>query len=463
MLSTGKQLGRYRIHSEIGSGGMGEVLLAEDTELERLVALKVLPLAVASNTERVRRFVQEAKAASALNHPNILTIYEIGQIDGSRFIASEFIKGETLRERLKPDKSVSYSQILDITIQIASALQAAHQANIIHRDIKPENIMLREDGLVKVLDFGLAKLTEEKFPLNKSEALTLAQVNTQAGTILGTVGYMSPEQARGKPVDERTDIWGLGVVLYEMLTRRKPFEGETTSDVLAAILTGEPKSLRSCNPEIPAEFERIIHKTLAKDKEKRYQTAGHLLEELKEFKQNLDFKSNLDRTNLANKQTKTKTRILEVDTDKTINISTNSIKGIPTNESPFIESTNKSKFLHKSRYSLLLVFGLIGISLFVYFLIQTTSVNPPKPEAVKFFNNGTEALRDGTYFKASKMLEDAIRIDPDFFNAHAALAEAWMELDYFGRAQSEMLKVNELQRKRQTFLSPFFQTKILIT
>ncbi len=442
---------------------MGEVLLAEDTELERLVALKVLPLDVADNTERIRRFVQEAKAASALNHPNILTIYEIGQMDGSRFIASEFIKGETLRERLKPDKSLSYSQILDIAIQVASALQAAHQANIIHRDIKPENIMLREDGLVKVLDFGLAKLTEEKFTLNKSEALTVAQVNTQAGTILGTVGYMSPEQARGKPVDERTDVWGLGVVLYEMLTKRKPFEGETTSDVLAAILTGEPKSLRSYNPEIPVEFERIIYKTLSKDKEKRYQTSKHLLDDLNEFKQELNFKSKLDHRNSANEQAETKTQILEVNTDKTINVTTNPIKVIPTDNPPFIESANKAKVSHNSRYTLFVVLSLIGISLFVYFLIRAASVKPPKTEAVKLFNIGAEALRDGTYFKASKMFEDAIRIDYDFSNAHAALAETWVELDYFGLAQGEMLKVNELERKSKHSSLPFIKLKIHFT
>jgi tetratricopeptide (TPR) repeat protein len=270
---------------------------------------------------------------------------------------------------------------------------------------------------------------------------------------------MAPEQARGKPVDARTDIWGLGVVFYEMLTRRKPFEGETTSDVMAAILTSEPKPLKSHKPEIPAEFENIIHKTLAKDKDERYQSAKYLLDELKEYKQELDFKSKLDHHNSANKQADTKTQNFEVHTGKTVNVFTNSIKDLPTAGSPFVESANKSFILRNPRNALLSLLVLIGISLFVYFLIYSASVKSPKPEAVKLFNNGTDALRDGTYFKASKMLEDAVSIDPYFSHAHAALAEAWMELDYFGRAQSEMLKVNELERQRQTFLSRFFQNE----
>ena len=225
---------------------MGEVFLAVDTELERFVALKVLPADVSDDRERIRRFAQEAKAASALNHPNILTIHEIGLVKGTRFIVSEFIKGKTLRDKLKSE-SLNLSETIEIAIQITSALHTAHSSQIIHRDIKPENIMIREDNLVKVLDFGLAKLTVQSPEEFNSASPTYEQVKTKSGMVLGTVGYMSPEQARGKTVDHRTDIFSLGVVLYEILTRMPPFTGETNSDVIAAILMKEPQNPRSIN------------------------------------------------------------------------------------------------------------------------------------------------------------------------------------------------------------------------
>ncbi|MBA2526831.1 MAG: serine/threonine protein kinase [Pyrinomonadaceae bacterium] len=210
----GAIISHYRVLSRIGAGGMGEVYLAQDTTLERTVALKILPADVAASEQRMGRFIQEAKTASALNHPNIITIYQIGQAESLLFIATEFIEGETLRERLK-DTSLTILEALDVAIQIASALVAAHQAGIVHRDIKPENIMLRGDGILKVLDFGLAKLTGAWQSEANSEAATM--VETLPGTILGTIVYMSPEQARGKEVDERTDIWSSGVLLYEMV------------------------------------------------------------------------------------------------------------------------------------------------------------------------------------------------------------------------------------------------------
>ncbi|HSE24333.1 MAG TPA: serine/threonine-protein kinase [Pyrinomonadaceae bacterium] len=212
-IQPGSKLGRYEIRSHIGAGGMGDVYLARDTELDRSVALKVLPPSVAADQQRMRRFVQEAKAASSLNHQNIITIYEIGETDSTRFIATEFVDGITLRQQLRRGR-LSVSEILNIAIQIASGLAAAHEAGIIHRDIKPENVMLRNrDGFVKLLDFGLVKLTEVSTTTTDTEAPTRALVNTDAGTVMGTVTYMSPEQARGKSVDERTDIWSLGVIL----------------------------------------------------------------------------------------------------------------------------------------------------------------------------------------------------------------------------------------------------------
>jgi serine/threonine protein kinase len=216
MISVGDHIGRYKVLNSIGVGGMGEVFLAVDIELGRFVALKVLPSEVSNDKERIRRFILEAKAASALNHPNILTIHETRSINGTRFIVSEFIKGKTLRDKLKSE-SFSISETVEIAIQIASALHSAHSSQIIHRDIKPENIMIREDNLLKVLDFGLAKLTVNEPKDFDSESPTFEQVKTISGLVLGTVGYMSPEQARGKTVDHRTDIFSLGVVLYELL------------------------------------------------------------------------------------------------------------------------------------------------------------------------------------------------------------------------------------------------------
>src|SRR5436853_217781 len=234
-ITAGTKLGRYEIRSKIGAGGMGEVYLAQDTKLDRKVALKILPADVAAHPDRMKRFVQEAKAASGLNHPNIITIHEIDQTDSGHFIATEFIDGETLRQRMR-DAPMKLGAVLDVAAQIASALSAAHTAGIVHRDIKPENIMLRRDGIVKVLDFGLAKLTERLTPDSAdAEAATKALVQTEPGVVMGTAIYMSPEQARGLTVDVRTDIFSLGAVLYEMVAGCLPFEGSTSSEVVASI------------------------------------------------------------------------------------------------------------------------------------------------------------------------------------------------------------------------------------
>jgi serine/threonine protein kinase len=217
-INAGTKLGRYEIRSQLGEGGMGEVYLAQDTKLDRKVALKILPTDVASHRDRMSRFVQEAKAASALNHPNILTIYEIEQIDSVNFIATEFIDGETLRQRIR-SVPLKLRDVLDVAAQIASALSAADAAGIVHRDIKPENVMRRRDGIVKVLDFGLAKLSEKiDTGAVDTEAATKALVQTEPGVVMGTAAYMSPEQAKGTHVDARTDLWSLGAVLYEMIT-----------------------------------------------------------------------------------------------------------------------------------------------------------------------------------------------------------------------------------------------------
>jgi serine/threonine protein kinase len=278
-------ISHYHILRKIGQGGMGEVYLAEDTRLNRKVALKILPSEFTQDKDRVRRFEREARAVSGLNHPNILTIYDIGQFDSSSFIASEFIDGQTLRQPMSESK-LSLQEIFTIGIQIVEALDAAHQAGVIHRDIKPENIMLRKDGYVKVLDFGLAKLAEKQNTAGISD-LDTRTAQTQAGIVMGTVRYMSPEQARGLRVDARSDIFSLGIVLYELITGKRPFDGATSTDILAEILGENPPAITTFG-DFPEELNWIITKTLAKEPEERYQTAKELLTDLKRIRKRFD-------------------------------------------------------------------------------------------------------------------------------------------------------------------------------
>ncbi|MGB7922289.1 MAG: protein kinase [Pyrinomonadaceae bacterium] len=291
--AAGTLLGRYEIRSSLGAGGMGEVYLAQDTRLNRPVALKLLTADLTRYEDRLRRFEQEARAASALNHPNILTIYEIGHAEAGHFIATEFIDGMTLRERIARTE-VRALEALDIAIQVSAALAAAHAAGIVHRDIKPENIMVRRDGYVKVLDFGLVKLTERQ--AIDSEAPTISPVNTDPKAIMGTVNYMSPEQARGLEVDARTDIWSMGVVLYEMVAGRVPFEGATTGDMIVSILDREPLPLSRYCVEAQTELDWIVKKALSKDREERYQTIKDFAIDLRRLKQELEFRSKLERS-----------------------------------------------------------------------------------------------------------------------------------------------------------------------
>ena len=291
-LSVGQRIGHYKILSLLGSGGMGEVYLAQDSKLGRKVALKLLPASFTRDHDRVRRFEQEARAASALNHPNILTIFDIEEIEGVHFIATEYIEGKTLREHTA-DRKLELSEALDLAIQVASALSAAHQAGIVHRDVKPENIMLRPDGYVKVLDFGLAKLTDRRMGNSDTESRAFRAVKTDTGVVMGTARYMSPEQARGLPLDVRTDIFSLGVVLYEMATAHLPFEGDTASHVIVSILEKEPPPISNYYSEAPAELQRIISKALCKAKEERYQVVKDLLIDLKNLKQNLESGANV--------------------------------------------------------------------------------------------------------------------------------------------------------------------------
>src|SRR5678810_888116 len=291
-----EKVSHYRILEKLGAGGMGVVYLAEDMKLGRKVAIKVLSHEFTTNRDRLHRFEQEACAASALNHPNILTIHEVGVDDGRHYIATEFIDGVTLRRKVAA-QPLEIPEILDVAVQVASALEEAHTAGIVHRDIKPDNIMVRRNGYVKVLDFGLAKLTEtvDRSPAD-AEAATRVMVHTDAGVVMGTSHYMSPEQARGKPVDARSDIWSLGVVIYEMVAGKPPFEGETSTDVIVAITQKEPLPLLRFAPNLPAELDWIVTKALRKDREERYQTVKELLVDMRRLKQRLEFQSELERS-----------------------------------------------------------------------------------------------------------------------------------------------------------------------
>ncbi|MDQ3256304.1 MAG: serine/threonine-protein kinase, partial [Acidobacteriota bacterium] len=311
-LRAGQKIGHYTITSLLGAGGMGEVYLAKDIKLARQVAVKILNEKFSRDESNLQRFIREAKAASALNHPNILVIHEIGESDDSHYIVSEFIEGKTLREILK-EKPLKLSEVLDISIPIADALCTAHSSNIIHRDIKPENIMVRPDGVVKVLDFGLAKLVEQQNrSIFGSEESTVQQSQTAHGVILGTVRYMSPEQAGGKRVDARTDIFSFGILLYEMVTGQQPFTGETVSHTIVAILEKEPPPVSQFVSSYPAEIERIIKNCLAKKADVRYSAAKSLLDDLKELKEELTFQLKLERSSAPNKRAEAERQIKAV-------------------------------------------------------------------------------------------------------------------------------------------------------
>jgi eukaryotic-like serine/threonine-protein kinase len=292
---VGELIGHYRIESLIGVGGMGEVYLARDERLGRKVALKLLPARLTSDETQLSRFKTEARSASALNHPNILTVYEIGAEGNRQFIATEFIEGMTLRASLGCGR-MNLRAALEIAVQVASALAAAHETGVVHRDIKPENIMLRPDGYAKVLDFGIAKLTEQRPSSDHYDPGTTAVLQTQPGLVLGTGHYMSPEQARGQTVDARSDIWSLGVVLYEMVGGIRPFLGETPSDCVASILKTEPPPLSGVLSDVPLKLESILQTALRKNSDERYQTINEMLADLRNLKAELETKGSSPQT-----------------------------------------------------------------------------------------------------------------------------------------------------------------------
>src|SRR5438876_7959471 len=302
-IAPGTKLGRYEIRSKLAEGGMGEVYLADDTQLRRRVALKVLPEGLAANQDRMRRFVQEAQAAAALNHPNIAHIYEVREVDGLSFIAEELIEGRTLRDYLHDSKTEDLPRVLRHLQHVAEGLAKAHAAGIVHRDLKPDNVMITRDGHAKILDFGLAKLIEPQQSSSTSvepseQATAIIQQHSTPGVVMGTVGYMSPEQAQGKTkeIDHRSDIFSFGCILYEAATRRKAFEGKDAIDSLNKIIREQPPAITDLQPDAPNDLQRIVRRCLAKDPEDRYQTIKDVAIELRELRRELPGSAGIDTT-----------------------------------------------------------------------------------------------------------------------------------------------------------------------
>lgn len=359
-LSAGQRLGPYLILQHLGTGGMGEVYLATDARLDRRVALKVLSGEVAHDKRRMQRFQQEARMASSLNQPNILTIFEFGEINSLNLLATEYIDGETLRQYLRSHK-LKLTEILDISIQILSALDAAHEAKIVHRDIKPENVMIRSrDHVVKVLDFGLAKATESASSTHASDLEGDTQYKTAAGTLLGTVNYMSPEQAQGFHVDERTDLWSTGVVIYEMVTGQTPFKGRTRSHTLVDILENEPVSLSEASTfAVPDELKRIVDKALTKELDERYQTAKDMLIDLRKLRKQLDVEAEMRRSVGP-------ALVAQSQTSQT----TTSITGTPTVEARGWQTSRAIKYV-------ILLFAAIVVGGGIWFANKSRQVQKP--------------------------------------------------------------------------------------
>src|SRR5688572_11078252 len=395
----GSKVSHYRILEKLGAGGMGEVYLAEDMKLGREVAIKILSEEYTTNKDRLHRFEQEAAAASNLNHPNILTIHEVGADDGRHFIATEYIDGVTLR-RKAAEAPLEIREILDIAIQIASALEEAHGAGIVHRDVKPDNVMVRRNGYVKVLDFGLAKLTEtvDRSPLDP-DAATRVLVQTDAGVVMGTSHYMSPEQARGKPVDARSDIWSLGVVIYEMVAGRTPFSGETSTDVIVSITQKDPPPLARFAPNAPAELDWIVNKALRKDRDERYQTVKELLTDLRRVKQRLEFELELERSSTPDFITKSTVSTVATPTiqDRAVTTAEKTVTHVSSAE---YVATGIKRHKLAAAFIALLIVAALGAGYYFYYLRAQPLTERDTVLLTDFVNTTGEPVFDGTLKQA---------------------------------------------------------------
>ncbi len=458
----GETLAYYRIESALGSGGMGEVYLAEDTRLKRKVALKLLPPHFTLNPDRVRRFEREAQAASALNHPNIVTIYEIGHSNSAHFIATEFVDGKTLRQ-LMNEKSFTLNETLNVSVQVADALSGAHAAGIVHRDIKPENLMIRrQDGYLKVLDFGLAKLTERHTIEADDETPTLLQSNP--GLVMGTVHYMSPEQARAKNVGVGTDIWSLGIVMYELLTGHVPFTGETPSHVMVSLMEDKLSPLKD-RANVPEELDRFVTRALHKNPKQRYQTAGELAHDLKELKQRLQQDAGLKawlKTVPSRRDGAQLPPLASIATatgggqapwETRTASETSPFDAHPTSSAEYLVRNIKTHRTLALAASIIAVFTAIGLTYFFWnrtnsnlALKGTTPISAvanPMPnrgttneEAHRYYVQGKNLVNRryaGGYKKAIENFEQAIRLDPNYARAYSGMAQAY-HLGGLGRA-----------------------------
>ncbi len=440
-----KEFGHYRLISIIGQGGMGDVYLAKDTSLDRKVALKVLPKKLTEDSDRLRRFEQEARAASSLNHPNILTIHEFGRNkEGAHFIASEFVDGKTL-DRVCAENKLNLSEKLEIAIEIASALAASHEAGIIHRDIKPANIMVRNDGLVKVLDFGLAKLTDSfKGYETDSEGSTLFKIETGPRAVMGTAPYMSPEQIRGKKTDERTDIWSFGVVFYEMLSGKRPFDRDTEADTIAAILEKDPVPIVELCSEVPDPLCEIIGNSICKDRNRRYPTGRELESALRECKE-LDLPE------------KKSTGRSQIHAPTTLRMSRTKIQDATTREDSAWQTLGAESMIstisaHKIAVSILIAIVLLVIGGILHRQLNR-DVYEPTPDAKRSFERARAAFYDGSFLVAKNNFEAAIKKDDFYVMAHAGLAKTFFELGYITDAGLARERANEINQSNELPLS----------
>jgi serine/threonine protein kinase len=460
-LRSGQLIAHYKIVSLLGEGGMGRVYLAEDTKLHRRVCLKFLSARFTANPEWLRRFEQEARATSALNNPNIVTIYEIGEADGHRFIATEFIEGQTLRERLR--NAIDVRSAIDVAIQIASALVAAHRVSIVHRDIKPENVMIRdEDGLVKVLDFGLAKMsTEESVPVRSvaHDIYVNDMSMTNPGVLMGTVAYMSPQQARGEPVDARTDIWSLGVVLYEMVRGHLPFRGNRPHEIISAIVSTEPSRLKQSEVcELPEEVAIIITKALEKQKEERFSSSQELLDALKNCRESLRA-AKLDSMNASDYRANEVNRIRR---------STHELARATSGAEHVFNKFRTHKSGVVAAASILLLAVLTGVAVYGWRATHTGALQlnegvPTNARASEFYSRGVIGLDERGFNKDSlpKMLDTitffkkAIEIDPQYASAHAqlAFAYAWTAI-FLEPGETKWVDLAHTEIQRTTELNP---------
>src|SRR5436190_9200185 len=385
-----QRIAHYRIIQKLGAGGMGEVFLAEDTRLERKVAVKTLPAKSIDDAQARRRLFREARAAATLDHPNICAIHEVNEDGDCLFIVMQYVEGQTLGEKLL-ESELTTDEVLDIGIQVAEALSEAHSRGVIHRDIKPQNVIVTPRGQVKVLDFGLARMAQQERP-SDPEAKTETQL-TEEGYIVGTVAYMSPEQLKGVPVDTRSDIFSLGVLLYECAAGCPPFTGNSKIEISSKVLQVEPRKPSELNPLIPPLLERIILKAMAKELTDRYQTVDELLRELKDVHASMSGATEL----------------------------LPSVTRHPSSAG-FKERAQRALSLRWVQVllvavPLLLVLTWIGLR-------WRASPYQPNSEAESFYGQGLTALRAATYFQASKALKQAVTLDPQFASSHARLAEA---------------------------------------